>query len=489
MIDQLERPADATNRKHLTLRMLTSNQLPATITRLVESVTQTEQVLASRLIISTPTPTYIRLTDQHLDHDELARDFQDKADFIKLIKAHRLSQAGRHAEAIDKAQRVFDGSEAPLLTKFNAVLTIEAAKLMAAAVNQEPQQNYHLIRLATGRQLRELTRKGPRILKFHALVVWETAKLYRLTQRYHGLLLNWVAHRGKGNVTWKARLLFEKTNCYRQILAKYNQCIRLANYAARLGGPADTPRLLMRIVDAMAHFIGNLKYEKYDDLADGFSNSALQICKLARAIAVEDRDDEGLSTVATKALMTKRAPTGEAVDFALSIIEEIHDEEAKQKTRDFVDRVIRSYRGEKLEGPIKTTYRQVYENMATALGVNLTEPTDPISELVQIGLADLDPSRVLINCEHIFITFGAHGLVAELLDMPTAGHKILHCDLHRFAIQGLSLDSVYETFKRRYCDGCSDCLPRAPEWKYSDEWQQEENEKHLEYMKRFAAGT
>lgn len=105
---------------------------------------------------------------------------------------------------------------------------------------------------------------------------------------------------------------------------------------------------------------------------------------------------------------------------------------------------------------------------------------------MRIGIADLDPSRILVGCEHIFITFGAHGLVAELLDMPTAGNKIIHCDLHQYAIQGLSLDGTYDHFKKKFCDGCSDCSPRSPSWEYSEEWQQEENEKHLEYMKGFS---
>ena len=67
----------------------------------------------------------------------------------------------------------------------------------------------------------------------------------------------------------------------------------------------------------------------------------------------------------------------------------------------------------------KTTPRQIYENMATALGVNLLDLDDPSSRLFQIGVTDLDPTRVLLNCEHLFIAFGAHGLFSELLDMPT----------------------------------------------------------------------
>lgn len=473
------------SRNSITLRMPTANELPLTIDKLVETITQVEQVLASRLIISTPAPMFVASIDQHVDPEELTREFQDKGDFIKLIQAHRLSQTGHHSQAIEKAQRVYSNNDSSLMNKFNALLTIEAAKLMAAMVNQEPQQNYYRIKLATGRQLKQLTRKGPRLLKFHAIVVWETAKLERLTHRYHGLLLNWVAHKNKDNVIWKAQLVFERTAVYRQIVAKYNQCIRLANYATHVRGGADIPRLLMRIVDPIAHFIGNLESERLIELADKYSASALQICKLAAAMAVNDKDDEGLFTVATKALMTKHSPNGEAVDFALATIEEISDEGTKRKTQELVDRVIRSYQGEKLEGPVKTTYRQVYENMATALGVNLANPSDPISELVQIGITDLDPSRVLAKCEHIFITIGPQGIVADLLSMPTASQKILHCNLHEYAIQGLSLDSTYGHFKQRFCDNCPDCSPRPSSWQYSEEWQEEENQRHLEYMEKF----
>lgn len=488
MSQELQRLIGEKNRASITLRIPTTNEL-LTIDKLVETIIQVEQILASRLIISTPASTFVRSIGEYVDQDELTQEFQNKGDLIKLIQAHRLSQAGSHSEAVDKARRVFSSSESSLLSKFNALLTIEEAELMAAMVNQEPQQNYYRIALATGRQLRQLTRKGPAILKFHAIVVWETAKLQRLTQKYHGLLLNWVAHKNKANVMWKAQLVFERSASYRQVIAKYNQCIRLANYATRVTRRADIPRLLMRIVAPIAHFIRNLESEGLNELAAKYSASALEICKLAAAMARTDKDDDGLFAVAAKALMTKHASKGEAVDFALATINEISDEVTKRKAQELIDRVIRSYQGEKLEGPVKTTYRQIYENMATALGVNLANPTEPISELVRIGIADLDPSRILINCEHIFITIWAQGVVAELLDMPTAGYKILHCDLHEYAIQGLSADGVYDNFKKQYCDNCPDCSPQPSSWQHTDEWQQEENRRHLEYMKRFAKRT
>jgi hypothetical protein len=95
--------------------------------------------------------------------------------------------------------------------------------------------------------------------------------------------------------------------------------------------------------------------------------------------------------------------------------------------------------------------------------------------LAKIGIADLDPSRILAECEHIFITIGSRGIVADLLAMPTAGQKILHCDLHEYAIQGRSLDGAYSHFKKTFCDNCSDCSPRPSSSQYSEDWQEEEN--------------
>lgn len=476
----------APKNKGISIRIPTSNELSGTINKLIETITRVEQVLASRLIISTPVLSYVESVTQHIDEDQLTQEFQNKGDAIKLNQAHQLCQSGRYSEAINKAQRVFSNSESSTLNKFFSLIQIERAELMAAMRSPTPQENYPLIKLKIGRQFRELTKKGPPHLKLYAIIAWEAAKLEILTQRYHGLLLNWVAHRKGNNAVWKAQLVFERTRLYRQILFKYNQCIKLANHSTRLNDWRGIPDALMRIVDAISRFITNLTSENLDESADRYSASALQICKLAAHMAMSPRNDENLYTVATKALSTKRATTGEAVDFALSTIDKIQDEQTKRKTQELFDLAIRTYRGEKTEGAVKSTYRQIYENMASALGINLSNPDDPISQLVQLGLNDLDPTRILVNCEHIFITMGAQGMVAEILDMPTAGHKVLRCDLHECAIEGLSLDNTYHLFKQRFCTKCSDCSPRPSTWKHSEKWQEEENKRHLEYMKRFA---
>jgi hypothetical protein len=100
---------------------------------------------------------------------------------------------------------------------------------------------------------------------------------------------------------------------------------------------------------------------------------------------------------------------------------------------------------------------------------------------------------VLVNCEYIFITLAARNVleqfVSEIFQLPTAGSKVIHCDLHECATIGLTLDGTYGHFRKKHCDSCSDCKPRPSDWRYSDEWQERENEKHVDYMKKFYGQT
>lgn len=493
LADELQHQIEGANRKEISIRIPTTNELSNTINKLVETITAVEQVLASRLIISTPAADFVASINQHVDEDRLIQELQDKGDALKLDQAHQLYQSGRYPEAIDKAQRVLNNNESSVLNKFLSLIQIERAEMVVAMRSQAPQLNYSLIKLRIARDFRRVTKKGPRNLKLYALIAWKAAQLESLAQKYHGLLLNWVAHSKGNNVIWQAQLVFEKTRVYRQILSKYNQCIRLANYSLRLEDARALPDALMRIIEAISRFILNLTSENLNELADKYSASALQICKIAAWIAVQLGNDENLFTVATKALTTKRSPTGPAVDFALATMNNIRDDQTRRKTQELFDLTMRLYRGEKIEGPVKTTHRQIYENMASSLEIDLSNKKDLMARLVQVGIQDLDPSRVLADCEHIFITLAVRNTleqyVSEIFQLPTAGSKVIHCTLHRRAIVGLTLDGTYEHFKNKYCSKCGDCKPRPESWHYSEEWQQSENKKHLDYMREFYTQT
>jgi len=126
--------------------------------------------------------------------------------------------------------------------------------------------------------------------------------------------------------------------------------------------------------------------------------------------------------------------------------------------------------------------QEIYKRMAEAQGINLADSSDQIAKIVNIGIADFDPTRVLRNCQHFFVSIGSTGLPGEWLGLPTAGSKFLHCTLKRQSIGGISLDRIYESFKSEFCDRCKECSPHSPGWSYTYEWQRGQNELHKDFL-------
>ena len=116
---------------------------------------------------------------------------------------------------------------------------------------------------------------------------------------------------------------------------------------------------------------------------------------------------------------------------------------------------------------------------------------DPRARLVERGIKDANPGRVLKNCEHIFLMHAAlpalapAALLGRTLGLPSIGPKLLLCDKQGYRVHDAALDSAYAAFKREYCDTCRDLHPRPSGWEWSEEWQQEENLRHAASMPAF----
>ena len=468
------------------IRISTINELPNTLEQLVDAVTKAEQLLALKLLLSTPVSDFVSSFKDRVDEIQLIQDLQDKGDALKLNQANTLFKARLLDEAQGIAQKIILNSESSIRSKFLALLVTEKIKHTKIVLTEAPQGLIADSRLDIAIQLQNLTKKGPGHLKFYALIAREAAELEILVRQDYGLFMNWGVHKNSDDHLWKAQLVFERTAVYRQIVLKYNQCLRLVRYAMNSRYRAALPEALLRVTMAISPFILRLSLEQLNEIADRYSASALQVCKLVGWIAASHGDDESLSATIIPALLTKQSVTGEAVEWAKKTISQIKDNKIKKDAEEMFDISIRRYLGEEFDDDVKTTVRQVYENMATALGIDLSDENSPLAEVVRIGIADLDPSRILKICEHLYVTLRMFAPIAFPLDLPTAGHKIVHCVLHEHFVEGLSLNETHSVFKQKYCDKCLDCSPRPDTWEYSPEWQEEENERQAGYMRKFA---
>ena len=141
--------------------------------------------------------------------------------------------------------------------------------------------------------------------------------------------------------------------------------------------------------------------------------------------------------------------------------------------------------------PSMAELRAYFAQQAAALGVDLSDPDDRIAQVVRIGLADLDPTRVMKNCQHIHVMTTSYGMPAEMLGLPTAGSKRVICLKHGHSIETLSLDAAYESFTKAWpwekdairCENCPDTAPHPKEWEWTEEWSAAQHVKYLELKK------
>jgi len=187
---------------------------------------------------------------------------------------------------------------------------------------------------------------------------------------------------------------------------------------------------------------------------------------MAEAIARENRDMDSLFQVVTLVLALDHSEGGEIFAWSRAIVEKWPLESEYRKRADQI--VIRNWQrrlGVEFETDIKTTDRQIHENLLTAFGV--------------------DPTAEPWAGEHTFVSAGPRDPILDRLGLQSAGPKVLHCTLHKYAVTGADFEGIDETFRRDHCDSCADRMPRPPEWRFTDGWQDGENYRWAEYLNEF----
>ena len=493
---QLDSPIYANDpRATVTVRIDTQNELPVTLPEMLAALREIRLKLGAKAVCESNVSDFAKIVD-HNTQAEFIRNLQDKTDFIRLQEIHILaSPQGKVAEAKEKVERLIESSESSIETKFAAVLEAERIDLIESHRHAAPQSTGPQIHLRSSLRLLRLTKKGPPGLKLYALIARKAAELDVLTFQDFGLYMNWLGHVREGDPAIAVQLAIERLGITHLIVKKYGQCVRLAQLASNSPHRWAVPTALVRVVHSIGFLVLRLRIEGQTEAAKGFTESAMQLCRLAVWIAERNRDDDALSAVTTAVLVlsdkiTNGGEDSEFVKFARDTLSKIRDRKQAEDTRAALNRGIRRLSGEKVEGdPERDLIKQVIENRASGLGIDITNPNDLLAEFVRLGIRDANPERVLRHCEHIFVSIRGDiplkYYLSQMLQLPSMLGKYIHCDLHDFVVAAPTLDGGFQEFKKRHCDGCKDRAPRLADWKYTDEWQEQENKRHLEFMQKF----
>ena len=113
-----------------------------------------------------------------------------------------------------------------------------------------------------------------------------------------------------------------------------------------------------------------------------------------------------------------------------------------------MQRALDRKKGAKFEGDIETTPRQIHQNILTSAGIDPT--TEPWISLIDLAIKDDDPTRVLIECQHkVVMKYPGGDPMLERLALERANPKIVGCNLHGYALAGLTLDNIDRAFKAK----------------------------------------
>ncbi|MCC5883624.1 MAG: hypothetical protein JJU25_13430 [Halomonas sp.] len=130
-----------------------------------------------------------------------------------------------------------------------------------------------------------------------------------------------------------------------------------------------------------------------------------------------------------------------------------------------------------------------YRERAKALGFNYDDPDDEMGQIINQGIKDYNPERVLKDCEHIVVfPSSARGIPARMVGLPSAAMKWIYCSKLGHAMGGWDLDVIYKSsieelgFENQYCKGCEHKKPRSDDWRWNSKWQNEEIQKHKDII-------
>jgi hypothetical protein len=250
---------------------------------------------------------------------------------------------------------------------------------------------------------------------------------------------------------------------------KYNQSLRLAQATAKSQFRWVTARPIADIAMAIGTLARLLHTCGFKEAGLQYQQSAFGLFKFSAAIATENKSMDELFNAVMNARTLERDPDGKIFKWVRSVIEQwAEDSHYRKNAEELMQRALDRMNGAKFEGDIKTTPRQIHDNILTSAGID--PATEPWVSLIGLAIKDDDPTRVLIECQHkVVMKHPRRDPMLDRLALERANPKIIACHLHRHAIAGRELDNIDQAFKAKFCDVCPDRVPRPPDWTFYDE--------------------
>jgi hypothetical protein len=433
-------------------------------------------VLATQTVVAAEVPRFVELSGVAGPRAEVLKSLGQKVTALRLQEMERLWREGKMEEMANLARSVLEDQSADAEDRFAALLYEEKLLLGQRAVDETRVGTWREER-ATAERARKLVERGPLDLRLYALVMAKAADLHEATDRDHALFMNWKVHWDQpSDPLWLYALARQRQRAGAHVVRLYGQCHRLLGCAVRWGALNIVPQAVARVVGAMLPFVLRLRHEGLKEALEAYGGGLLSAMQLAADVARELNapSDEVLTVLHYGVCGWAMGPpfSDQATAWVEKRIEGMPQGPWRRRAQDGLSEFLQDSQRASPGAPEIEVEAQIYRRMAAALGIDLESESDEVAGVVRQGLQDLNPDRVLRHCQHLFASLGPRGMVGEVLRLPTAGVKRLHCTLHGYSAEGYRLDDVYRAFREKLCERCPDESLHLPAWQWTRAWQQ-----------------
>ena len=473
-----------TTQKTITIHVPLKNEVPKTISRLIEIAKGGPTYLITKKIDRIPNE-YLGYWQVNADAIEgllaVAEKLSKKRFHIKFDVSYRFAKEGDR----DNAYKVLFDVYKTALAAGDKDSCIKSAFAMTFYMNPY-YENSKIVELLNS--IREITEESGNIIYD---VLWrgiflETVFAGLLRNYNHILTLHLVASQAPTQGIMAPFLVLEAQKVISKIsevMTEMATCIRTAFeeeepmvyvdllqriakmqylwcYNNSLGGNARVTYNNLRDIRSMLVFTKNLasKFSK-----DFEYSLLLDLARLYGAL------EEG--KLCDKALH-------EAMNLAKEIdhkgyqqeVEHVREYIKKMRTIPFL---LKQGMRKSSEDMVSITDEQEEEMIKHLLRIGGFYEDDRLAELAEIGLKDRNPERILRYCEYLYTEILIYGPIWDMVALPSTGTKILYCEKKEEAIIGRELDQILDRMKKENCINCKFRSPRPNEWKWTHEWQRE----------------
>ncbi|HLG95251.1 MAG TPA: DUF4365 domain-containing protein [Bryobacteraceae bacterium] len=460
----------------LTVRIPTANALPERFDKFLADLTRSKTVVVSRLLLDTKATDFVdAMRGRPIERvAEIVADLHEKGFRLDLQRAHDQMKSRDLPAAITTVKKVISSATEYLEVQFNATLQLGELEWMQLMHSDQPQSLAAARKVTTAEALCQIARRTPRHLHLFAQTTRKAAELGVAVQKAHGLIMIWKGHQRRGDdPLWLTVLSFQVNESLLAAHRKYRQSLRLARAIARSQYRWVISRPIVDIGIEVTRLAKLLENADFRQAAAEYRKSAFQMLKFAAAIATENKSMDELFHAVTTARMVETEQDGEVIRWVRAVVDEWpEDSEYRKNAEWLLERWTDRQKGRTFEGDIQTNNRQIHQNILTSYGIDPT--IEPWPSLIELAIKDDDPTRVLKECKEKLIFYHPFSdLLLTRLGLERANRKIIRCRLHGYVVGGRDLDGINAQFNERFCNKCPDRSPRADDWQFYNELEQE----------------